>query len=201
LSLRQQFSSGREGTASDPPKCERFCTFIIAGQSAEDAYELAGYTPDRRGARRLRARPDVDARIKWLRAQKDGAVRDAKAEIGQAQVTPQWVIDCLAENAEVSLGRRAAANGTYTYNPQAANRALELLGNELGMFEGGSKPEPPVDLDPRGLFTMHRIVNLADPELVMRRAAQLRELGYDDSGKCDHDPLVSLLQSYPGAKR
>src|SRR5690242_7750298 len=80
LSLRQQFSSGREGTASDPPKCERFCTFIIAGQSAEDAYELAGYTPDRRGARRLRARPDVDARIKWLRAQKDGAVQDAKAE-------------------------------------------------------------------------------------------------------------------------
>ena len=144
----------------DPPKCERFCTFIIAGQSAEDAYELAGYTPDRRAARRLYARPDVDARIKWLRAQKDGPVKNAKAAIGQAQVTPQWVIARLAEIAEVSLGRRPAANGSYTYNLQAANRALELLGNELGMFEGAGAPKDDPPLDKHGLFDEARIRRL-----------------------------------------
>jgi hypothetical protein len=84
---------------------------------------------------RLRARLDVNARIKWSMAQKAEVVPDAKAEIGQAKVTPQWVMTCLAENVEVCLGQRAAPDGTYTYNPQAANRALELLGNEIGMFD------------------------------------------------------------------
>lgn len=99
-------------------RLQRALTCLSA--NGEDAYERAGYTPDRRAALRLRARPEVDAKIKWLMAQKAKVVPDAKAEIKQAKVTPQWVMARLAENVEVCLGRRAAADGTYTYNPQDA---------------------------------------------------------------------------------
>ena len=167
----------------DSQKCERFCAFIISGQSAQDAYELAGYTPDRRKALRLRARPEVDARINCLMAQKPEAVADVKAEIKQAKVTPQWVMARLAENVEVCLGRRAAPDGTYTYNPQAANRALELLGNELGMFEGESKPPPPEEpIDKYGVFDDERMLAMFARWVREKRAARLRESGYDESG-------------------
>ena len=50
------------------------------------------------------------------------------------------------------------------------------------MFEGGSKPPPPLDnIDPYGMFDERRIVRLSDPKLVLERAAELRELGYDDT--------------------
>ena len=117
-------------------------------------------------------------------AQKPEAVADVKAEAGQAQVTPQWVMARLAENVEVCLGRRATPDGTYTYNPQAANRALELLGNELGMFEGGSKPPPPEEtIDRYAAFDDDRLAALFTRrvEEKKKRAAEFRESGYDES--------------------
>ena len=145
-------------------KWERFCAFIIARQSAEDAYELAGYRADRRSALCLRARPEVDARIKWLMAQKSKAAPNAKTKIGQAQLTKQFVVDGLAEIVVVCLGRRDAANGKRIYNPQAANHALELLGKEFGMFKGTGAPiDDPYDLtgiDPRGVFDNERLKRL-----------------------------------------
>jgi hypothetical protein len=49
-------------------------------------------------------------------------------------VTKAWVIEKLRENAEKAL---ALPDGS-----SVANRALELLGKELGMF-GDGQPQPP----------------------------------------------------------
>jgi phage terminase small subunit len=55
-------------------------------------------------------------------------------------LTKQWVIDTLIQNvqramqAEAVTDREGVETGEFTYNGAVANRALELLGKEVGMF-------------------------------------------------------------------
>jgi hypothetical protein len=57
-----------------------------------------------------------------------------------------WVLSMLTENAKRSMqvepvrDREGNPIGQYTYQGAVANKALELLGKELGMFQ--PKPEP-----------------------------------------------------------
>lgn len=98
-----------------PPRKELFAQLVAGGKSAAIAYVDAGYRPSPSNANRLRNTEQVAARIEELIARRGVGV----------VVTKQWIIEKLVENATAAL-----ADGDRS----AANRALELLGKEAGMF-------------------------------------------------------------------
>lgn len=100
---------------------ERFAQLVASGSSLSAAYRDAGYTKKNAGsqAHRLSKNANVAERIAEIKAE------IAKQQIAHAVVTRTWVKERLKENAIV-----AAAKGEYS----ASNRALELLGKEIGMF-------------------------------------------------------------------
>ncbi|SRR6266536_599326 len=115
------------------PRHERFCALVADGESATAAYEQAGYRRNDGNAGALRHREDVSARISELLAERatQNAQATAKA-IEELALTKEWVLAELKQNA-------AAAAKLKQYGP--SNRALELLGKELGMFIDRSKIE------------------------------------------------------------
>ena len=78
------------------------------------------------------------AEILQEREQIDAA--GTKLAIERTAINKEWVIERLRENVERAmqaqpvLDRAGNPTGSYVYNGAAANRALELLGKELGMF-------------------------------------------------------------------
>jgi phage terminase small subunit len=69
----------------------------------------------------------------------------AAARTEHVAVTQDWVIAQLREvvercmEPEPVLDRAGNPTGGFTFNPTAANRALELIGKHLGMFK--DKPD------------------------------------------------------------
>ena len=126
---------------------ERFAHGLAEGKPAYQAYIDAGFA--KAGAAQLRARPDC------FKSQRAG-IRERVAEILQERqhidaagtqlaiertaIDKEWVIERLRENVERAMqaqpviDRAGHPTGSYVYNGAAANRALELLGKELGMF-------------------------------------------------------------------
>jgi phage terminase small subunit len=109
---------------------ELFAQEIAKGKTGEAALVAAGYKPNRSAASRLLTDVNVSARVREL--------KEAAAE--KAVLTQSWVIERLMKNAERSMQREAVLDedgkplGEYRYDGNVANRALELLGKELGMF-------------------------------------------------------------------
>lgn len=99
----------------DNAKHERFAQGLAKGLSAFQAYIEAGYSENRGNAIRLKAKESVAARVAEIQA--------SAAE--KAALTRSWVMRRLAENE-----REAAASGQFA----ASNKAIELIGKELGMF-------------------------------------------------------------------
>ena len=94
---------------------ELFAQGLAQGKSADEAYTDAGYTPNRKNASRLKTYEGVQRRVKELQERvARGVVLDR-----------QWVLDKLIENATAALVEKDRG---------VANRSLELLGKELGMF-------------------------------------------------------------------
>jgi hypothetical protein len=64
------------------------------------------------------------------------------AAAAKTVLSRQWVIERLVENVERAmqavpvLDHDGNPTGEYTYEGNVANRALELLGKEIGMFVG-----------------------------------------------------------------
>jgi hypothetical protein len=102
----------------------------------------AATTKARRRKREPSDRPDlpsseVGARIEAETEPKVAATRSRRTPIGP--VTRAWVLERLVENVkramqieEVKL--RGVPTGEYRYEGSVANRALELIGKELGLF-------------------------------------------------------------------
>ena len=111
-------------------KHELFAHALVSGLSASAAYVAAGYAANDGNAARLKGNERVTARISEL--------QDSAAE--KAVVTRRWVLERLIENVNRSMQavevKKADGDGTgeYRYEGSVANRALELLGKELGMF-------------------------------------------------------------------
>ncbi len=89
--------------------------------------------------------PVVRDRIEELRAIRSKAVekatekevaKTAAKDIEKVRLTKQWVLDKLVRNAQLAMQEEAHAEGKgpTKYDGSVANRALELLGKELGMF-------------------------------------------------------------------
>lgn len=112
--------------------------YVETGSRAKAALQ-AGYKEKvaRQAAHRIEKNPDVGAAVEALQAVRDHA----------AGVNAAFVLDGLRENltrsmqAKPVLDREGNVTGEYTYNASAANRSLELLGKELGMFADRSKIE------------------------------------------------------------
>lgn len=119
---------------------EHFAQLVAGGKSAPKAYVLAGYSEigAQQSANRLLKMSVISARINELRAAVEEPARERAIE--KAAVDKAWVLSQLVENVKIAKAaepvRDAEGNetGEYRANIPAANRALELLGKELGMF-------------------------------------------------------------------
>lgn len=123
--------------ALNNPKHEHFAQLVAKGESATKAYALAGYSEQgaAQSANRLLKTADVRARV----AELQNAVAERAVE--KAALDRTWVISKLRENVERAMeavpvfDREGKESGVFTYQGSVANKALELLGKELGMFK------------------------------------------------------------------
>jgi hypothetical protein len=100
---------------------------MAEGKSAVDAHEAAGYRRNSHNAGVLSRRDDIRARVSELLAERQQ--REAQATqiaVERAGLTKESVIRGLIQNAEKALKAKEGS--------PVANRALELLGKDLGMF-------------------------------------------------------------------
>lgn len=123
------------------PKHERFAQELAGGKSSLDAYVTAGYSPNRSAASRLQTNVNICERVSELLAERDAMAQQATAKAAEAlSIDKQWVLARLVENAERALqaveikDSRGVGTGEYKYEGSVANRALELIGKEFGMF-------------------------------------------------------------------
>jgi len=118
------------------PRHEQFAQSVASGKSATESYISAGYSKSGAHAstHRLLQHAAVKARVEHL--------RDAASQLAvtRAAVDREYVLARLKENVERAmqhqpvLDRKGKETGICTYQGQVANRALELIGTELGMF-------------------------------------------------------------------
>lgn len=106
---------------------ERFCQGLLEGKTADQAYEDAGYKPNRGNAATLKANQIIQARLEEL-----------KAEAAKVAVMDKaWVLRELRRTYEMAIGERQIGDredGGYGFHPAAAKGVLELVGKDQGMF-------------------------------------------------------------------
>lgn len=113
-------------------KKKRFINGYVKEPNATQAAIKAGYSPRtaRSAGQRLLTNVDVQAAIK-AKCTKIAEKCEADAE---------WVMTMLRDNAERAmqavpvLDRKGKPTGEYQYEGSVANRALELIGKQQGMF-------------------------------------------------------------------
>jgi phage terminase small subunit len=107
-------------------KHEAFCFNVVAGKSLTLAYKDAGFAGDRRNAAELAKREYIARRIEEIARQRhDIARRAEQVYTAKHAITREWVLDRLRHVAESAIADD---------DRPAANRSLELLGREIGMF-------------------------------------------------------------------
>lgn len=129
-------------TALTNPKHEKFAQELSKGQTADEAYVVAGYKRNRGNASTLKQDQSILARVSELLTEREAIHGQATADaIKSTALTKEWVIETLKENVAramqatpVRTDDDGEAIGEYQYQGSVANRALELLGKELGMF-------------------------------------------------------------------
>lgn len=127
-------------------KHERFSQEIASGKGPSEAYGIAGFaSKSAKGtsvnASRLLAQTSVQNRVNELLEERELVHSQATAKaIEKVSLTKEWILAKLVENAERAMQAKAVLDeeggsiGEYQYQGSVANRALELLGKELGMF-------------------------------------------------------------------
>lgn len=115
---------------------EQFAHAVAKGTKARTAYIAAGFSPNGAdgAASKLQKSAKVAARIAEIKANIDVVVTE-KTGIDKAWVLEQLVSNVrIAKAAEPVLDNEGKPTGEYKANINAANRALELIGKEFGMF-------------------------------------------------------------------
>ncbi len=124
-------------------KHEHFAQLVVAGSQAKTAYIVAGFSPNgaKQAAAKLLTRADLTDRIAYLRQQKEAMHHEAiKTVIAEAAMDKAWVLKRLGRIVDMGMAAEPVkdaegnAIGEYKANLQAANKALELIGKEAGMF-------------------------------------------------------------------
>jgi phage terminase small subunit len=116
--------------ALDNPKHERFAQELAKGKTADEAYEIAGYKPDRGNASRLTANDNIKARV-------DEILERAATRV---EINKAWVLERLVLNVDRAMQveeikDKDGGTGEFKYEGSVANRSLELIGKEIGMFK------------------------------------------------------------------
>ena len=117
---------------------ERFVLGLFEGKTAEQAYEDAGYKSNDSNASRLNGDEHIQGRLAFLQSK-----AAEKAGIDRA-----WVIERLVEIVDRSMqavevtDANGEGTGEYTFQGSVANKSLELLGKDIGMW----KDAPPVQV-------------------------------------------------------
>lgn len=119
---------------------EHFAQLVAGGKTPPVAYVLAGYSEAgaAQSANRLLKNAEVLLRVEELRKSIEEPARERAIE--KVAVDKAWVLSELievvkmAKAAEPVLDNEGKPTGEYKQNLPAANRALELVGKELGMF-------------------------------------------------------------------
>jgi phage terminase small subunit len=124
----------------------RFVHEYLKDLNAADAYRRAGYKAKGEVARANASRLLTNANVQAALVR----VREEIAE--RTQVTKELVMAGLRENLERALQHKPVLDkegnpiGVYVYDGHVANKSLELMGKELGMFkdkvEVSGGPEP-----------------------------------------------------------
>lgn len=168
------------------PKHEKFAQLITEGFPIGKAYQGCGY-PNAHAPNgyRLMNKPKVRSRIAFLQQKKADEMIQASArvmerDVEKQQLTKAWVVDRLmtitqrcmqAEPVRDAAGKEM---GIYQFNATGANRALELLGKEAGMFVDRSK----VELDVRNLTAEQLEALMAEMEktILAGQEGELRQI-------------------------
>jgi len=123
------------------PKHERFAQELAKGKSADESYALAGFSPNRGNASVLKHKQNILERVSEILDERESIHAQATADaIKSTALTKTWVIETLMENVAKAMQARAMTNdegetiGEFQYQGSVANKALELLGKEIGMF-------------------------------------------------------------------
>ncbi len=133
------------------PRQARFVEEYLLDLNATAAAKRAGYSERTAYAQGQRLLKQVEIAAAIKKAQ------DARSE--RTKIDQDWVIERLVGVYEASMEARPVCdkNGEekgFTFNPTAANRALELIGKHKGMF---------ID---RKLIGLRRIEDMTEDELV-----------------------------------
>jgi hypothetical protein len=127
-------------------KQELFCQKVASGMAPKAAAIAAGYSENcaHVTSSRMMDNPKIVARVGELKtlvtARIVEKVAEAKSEIiERIAIDKAWVLRELVENVEtakqaVPVTIDGVEVGIYEQNLTAANKALELIGKELGMF-------------------------------------------------------------------
>lgn len=124
-------------------KHEHFAQLVSNGENATRAYVLAGYSENgaKQSAARLLTNADLCARIAYLRSKKEEAHGQSVQKVLQeAALDKAWVLKRLARIVDMGMAAEPVKDadgnpsGEYRANLNAANKALELIGKEAGMF-------------------------------------------------------------------
>ncbi len=133
------------------PKQARFVEEYLLDLNATAAAKRAGYSERTAYAQGQRLLKNVEIAAAIQKAQ------EARSE--RTKISQDWVIERLVGVYKASMEARPVCdkNGDekgFTFNPTAANRALELIGKHKGMF---------ID---RKLIGLRRIEDMTEDELV-----------------------------------
>lgn len=160
-------------------KHEHFAQLIYEGNSQTKAYGLAGFSPHGSHASTLANSPSVKARVAELFEHRRETERKANERaVSKLALSKEWILERLMWNAERALrgkplvDRNGIQTGQFTGKPEGsvANRALELLGNHLGMWIHRVEEGQPGDF-----------ARLPDDKLDAEIDAMAQELGFKRS--------------------
>ena len=127
------------------PRHELFAQEVAKGTDCAEAFVIAGFKNNPGNARRLKLNEAVAKRIEAIQLERAeiSAKINAKAVERAAEalaIDKEWIMGRLKENAERAMqavqakGPDGQPVGDFKYDGSVANRALELLGKEIGMF-------------------------------------------------------------------
>ena len=143
------------------PRHELFSQLLASGKTVEASYEEAGFKPNRGNASTLKQNQSISKRVSEILAEREQIHAEGTAKaIETVALTQEWVLTRLMENAERALQHVAVLDkdgkptGEYRYDGNVANRALELLGKQQGMF-----------IDRHEVGQPNRFANWTDEEL------------------------------------
>lgn len=138
-------------------KHEVFAQNFVKGMGVHEAYISAGYSGSHQSANAVRSNPNVERRIKELLDRR--AMIEEKATekaIQKTSLSKEWVLEHLILNVQraMQIIPPTKDGGMFRYEGSVANKALELLGKECGMFIDRKEVGTPgefAELDAEGL--------------------------------------------------